>query len=150
VEAVVNRVPGPGGSSVLGTPNRPLGTVMYGGGGAQGVSAAPGALLPATVAGHLPAGADTVTATTGHGSGQLDALLLTPLLSTLVTRGNGHGVALITSVADTERRVTVEVPGTGPTVARIFDDHGRLREIVTGGAAVTVLVPGGGFAIALR
>ena len=150
VEAVVNRVPGPGGSSFLGTPNRPLGTVMYGGGGAQGVSAAPGALLPATVAGYLPAGADTVTATTGHGNGQLDALLLTPLLSTLVTRGNGHGVALIASVADTDRRVTVEVPGTGPTVARIFDDHGRLREVVTGGAAVTVLVPGGGFAIALR
>lgn len=150
VEAVLNRVPGPGGSSVFGTSTGRLGVARYGSGGAQGVSAVPGALLPIAVATHLPAGMDKLTATTEGGSGQLDALLVTPLVSTLITRGDGHGVALLSNVAHTERRLTIDVPGSGPTLASSFDDRGQLCRLFTGNGTITVLVPAGGFAIALR
>jgi hypothetical protein len=55
-------------------------------------------LLPNTPPRYLPGRADELTATE-HGSGQLDALLLTPLVSTLVTSGDGHGLALLNSIA---------------------------------------------------
>jgi hypothetical protein len=150
VEAVLNRVPGPGGVSVFDTSEGRLGEIRYGGGGAQGVSAAPGALLPITVPRHLPSGADRLIARTEHGGGQLDALLVTPLVSTLITRGDGRGLALLTSVADTRYQLTITVPGTGPTVASSYDGRGRLTDVVIGQDAITVPVPAGGFAIALR
>ncbi|TQJ11738.1 hypothetical protein [Kribbella jejuensis] len=49
-------------------------------GGPQGISAAPGALLPLTLPKPLPARATTITAA---GTAQIDALLLLPLLSSL-------------------------------------------------------------------
>jgi hypothetical protein len=150
IEAVINRLPGPGGTTTFATVGGSSDAIQYGGGGSQGVSAAPGALLPVPTTTLLPAGTDTLTATTGYGTGQLDALLVTPLVSTLITSGAGHGVALLASAADTERRLTIDVPGTGPTVASSFDSHGRLVWMVTGRGPVTVLVPPGGFAIALR
>jgi hypothetical protein len=150
VEAVINRTPGPGGVSIFDTPAGRLGRIQYGGGGAQGVSAVPGALLPITVPKDLPAGADSLTATTQRGSGQLDALLLTPLVSTLVIHGDDHGVALLNSVAATERRLTIDVPGTGSTVASSYDSRGRLFRVVIGADSITVPLPAGGFAIAIR
>ena len=130
IAAIVNRVPGPGGVSVFGQ----LGAVRYGGGGAQGVSEAPGALLPIVVPRDLPTGATSLTATTTSGSGQLDALLLTPLVSTLVA----GETTLLASVSDrTERRA---VTGT----ATAYDDRGRPAGTFTG----TVRIPPGGFAIA--
>ena len=132
VAAIVNRVPGPGGVSVFGR----LGAVRYGGGGAQGVSGAPGALLPIVVRRDLPAGATSLTATTVRGSGQLDALLLTPVVSTLVA----GDTTLLVSVSDrTERRAVAGV-------ASAYDDRGRPAGTFTGG---TVRIPPGGFAIAL-
>ena len=108
--AVLNRVPGPAGRSTFATAAGTLGAVGYGGGGAQGVSAAPGMLLPVAVRRYLPAGATGLTAVDTGGSGQLDALLLTPLVSTLATRGDDSGVVLLSSVAGTARRLTIEVP----------------------------------------
>jgi hypothetical protein len=150
VAAVINRVPGPAGVSAFATPAGRLGGIYYGGGGAQGVSAAPGALLPVAVPRYLPAGATELTATSLRGSGQLDALLLTPLVSTVVTQGNGSGVVLLSSVADTSRRLTIDVPGSGRTVARGYDDHGRPAGVVVGRGPVTVDVPAGGFVVAVR
>jgi hypothetical protein len=150
VAAVIDRVPGPAGSTVFASPGRRLGQVRHGGGGAQGVSAVPGALLPVAVPRHLPSGATELTAYGVHGTGRLDALLLTPLVSTLTTRGDGSGVVLLSSVAGTWRRVTVEVPGSGRTVARAYDDRGRPRGVVTGRGPVTVDVPAGGFVVAVR
>ena len=71
-------------------------------------------------------------------------------MSTLVTRGDGHGTALLANVATTHRRRRVDVPGVGPVTARSFDGHGRLTATVTGDGPVTVGVPAGGFAVALR
>ncbi|MEV4510270.1 hypothetical protein AB0K00_15050 [Dactylosporangium sp. NPDC049525] len=144
VAAVLDRVPGAGGITVF-----EAGTVRYGGGGAQGVSAAPGMLLPVPVANAVPARAGPLTAVTTSGSGRLDALLVTPLVSTLATGGLAHGVTLLASAADTARRLTVGVPGAGRVVASSFDRQGRPVHVVTGRGAVTVTVPPGGFAVAV-
>jgi hypothetical protein len=150
IQAVLNRIPGPAGVGVFTTPGRQLGAVRYGGGGEQGVSAAPGALLPITVPGHLPGRATALSTITHGGPGQLDALLVTPLVSTLTMRGDGHGSALLNSVARTPRSATVMVPGTGVTVATSHDRWGRPAGVASGVDSVTVRVPPGGFAIALR
>ena len=85
------------------------------------------------------------------GTGQLDAVLLTPLLAALVTAGDGHSVALLNSEADTQRTRTVELPGTGRSVATSYDDQGRLwRVTISTDATVTVPVPPGGFAVVQR
>lgn len=150
VEAIINRVPGPAGVSRFTGAGAPLGEVRYGGGGAQGVSPAPGALLPIAVERPLSPNATSLTATTAGGSGQLDAVQLTPLLSSLITSGTGSGIALINSVASTERAMTVHVPGSGPTTATSYDSSGRAYRTVVGSDSVTVVVPPGGFAIASR
>ncbi|WP_238490874.1 hypothetical protein [Actinoplanes flavus] len=140
VAAVINRVPGPGGVTTFAS----LGSVSHGGGGAQGASPAPGVLLPVAVTGHLPAGATELTATGVRGSGDLDALLLTPLVSVLVTRR----AVLLSSAARTSRRVTVDVPGTGPAVAHSYDHLGRAAGITGGRGPITLDVPAGGFVVA--
>jgi len=144
VAAVLNRVPGPAGDAEFASAGRALGEVDYGGGGAQGVSAAPGALLPVTVPGYLPAGATELTATGVRGRGDLDALLLTPLVSTLVT----ERAVLLSSVAGTSRTMTIDVPGTAPAIARSYDAHGRLTAVAGGRGLFTVDVPAGGFTVA--
>ena len=150
IQAVLNRVPGPAGVGLFSTSGRGLGAVRYGGGGKQGVSAAPGALLPITVPGYLPGTATALSTTTLGGPGQLDALFVTPLVATLTMRGDGHGSALLNSVARTPRQATVAVPGTGLTVATSYDRWGRPAGVASGTDSVTVTVPPGGFAIALR
>lgn len=143
VAAVIDQVPGPGAVSAFDG----LGRVRYGGGGAQGVSAAPGALLPVAVPRYLPAGSTGLSATGIRGSGKLDALLLTPLVSTLVTRGNGAGVVLLSSVAGRGRRMTIDVPGPDPAIVRAYDDRGRPAGQASGRGAIIVEVPPGGFVV---
>jgi hypothetical protein len=156
VQAIVNRVPGPGAVSDFAAATvRPgsvrLGSVQYGGGGAQGVSPAPAALLPVTLPTALPATAVQLTASTVGGTGQLDAVLLTPLIAVMITAGDGHGVALLNSEADTQRARTIELPGTGRTVAASYDNHGRLwRVTISTDSTITVHVPAGGFAVVQR
>ena len=68
---------------------------------------------------------DPADANTRNGTGQLDAVLLAPLLAVLITAGDGHSVALLNGEADTQRARTVSLPGRGPKVATSFDNHGR-------------------------
>jgi hypothetical protein len=150
LQAIINWVPSKAGVSQFAIPGARLGDVRYGGGGAQGASPAPGALLPVTVPKMLPAAATDLSAVTERGGGQLDAIQLTPLLSTLVTDGDGHGVAILSSAADTPRSRTLSLPGTGPTVATSYDAHGRRWRSAIGADSVTIEVPAGGFAIAVR
>jgi hypothetical protein len=151
VQAIVNRAPGPGAVSDFASATRDLGAAHYGGGGAQGVSLAADALLPVTLPGTLPANATRLTASTLGGTGQLDAVLLTPLVSVLITTGNGHSVALLNSEATTEDARTLSLPGTGRTVATSYDNQGRRwRVTISADAAITVPVPPGGFAIVQR
>ncbi|MGI8696530.1 MAG: hypothetical protein ACR2JQ_07755 [Mycobacteriales bacterium] len=150
LQAVVNRVPGAAGASIFTAGATRLGGVRYGGGGAQGVSPAPGALLPVTVPTALPARTTRLSAVTRGGSGQVDAIQVTPLLSTLVTAGAGHGVALLDSAAGSTRSRTITMPGAGPTVASSYDTRGRLWRVAVGAGSISVVVPAGGFAVVLR
>ncbi len=151
VQAIVNRVPGPGAVSDFAAGAQDLGAARYGGGGGQGVSPAAAALLPVTLPGILPATSTRLTASTRGGRGQLDAVLLTPLIAILITTGNGHSVALLNSEAGTLDARTLSLPGTGRTVAASYDDQGRLWRVTTStGAAITVPVSPGGFTIAQR
>jgi hypothetical protein len=151
VQAIVNRVPGPAAVSDFASGTEDLGAARYGGGGPQGISPAPGALLPVTLPGILPAAATQLTASTQGGTGQLDALLLTPLIAVLVTSGHGHSVALLNSEAGTPGARTITLPGTGRAVAWSYDRQGRpWRVTVSTTPAITVPVPPGGFAIVLR
>jgi hypothetical protein len=151
VQAVVNRVPGSGAVSDFAAGADRLGAAHYGGGGAQGVSPAPDALLPVTLPGVLPAGAVQLTARTLRGPGQLDAILLTPLIAVLVTTGGGRSVALLNSEADTQGAGTISLPGTGRLVARSYDHQGREWRVTTRtDSTIIVPVPAGGFAIVQR
>jgi hypothetical protein len=151
VQAIVNRVPGPGAVSDFAAGTESLGTAHYGGGGAQGISPAPDALLPVTLPGILPAAATQLTASTLDGGGQLDAIQLTPLIAVLITTGNGHSVAMLNSEADTQGTRTIQLPGTGRAVATSYDRQGRpWRVIISTDPAITVPVPAGGFAIVQR
>jgi hypothetical protein len=151
VQAILNRLPGTGAISEFAAPTGSLGAVRYGGGGAQGVSPAPGALLPVTLRRFLPASAVQITASTSSGTGQLDAIQLTPLVASLITTGNGHSVALLNSEANTQRARSVLVPGTGLAVAKSYDNHGRLwQTTISTDPSITVPVSAGGFSIVQR
>jgi hypothetical protein len=151
VQAIVNRVPGPGAVSDFAAGTQRLGAVQYGGGGPQGISPVPDALLPVTLPGVLPATAVQLTATTRGGTGQLDAILVTPLIAVLITTGDGHSVALLNSEASTQDARTISLPGTGRAVATSYDSHGRpWRVIISTASTIAVPVPAGGFAIVQR
>ncbi|MER7243933.1 hypothetical protein [Kribbella sp. NPDC000426] len=99
--------------------------------GSQGISAAPGALLPLTLANPLPAGATTLTAR-AQGAAQLDALLLLPTVSSLRI-----GDAVLLASVDTHARV-MSVPGKQSWT---YDAAGKL--VARGNASRALVVPGG-------
>jgi hypothetical protein len=106
VEPVAYLLPGSKARATFTSDAATLGEVRFGAVGPQGVAPAPGDLLPVPLPRELPPGATTLTA---DGSGDLDAVQLTPLISQLVT----GGTALLTSVARTPRTATVTVPPGG-------------------------------------
>ena len=112
-----------------------LGTIDHSKVGPQGVSAAPGALLPITLPGLLPAQATTLTAigAAGTSAPAIDAVLLLPMVSSLRL---GRG-SLFASV-DAHAR-TVNLPASGTSYS--YDSTGRLRSRRTGVRAV--VLPGG-------
>jgi hypothetical protein len=122
-----------------------LGTVRYGAGGAQGSSASSGALLPVTLPSALLAGATSLTGRTTGGTGLLDSLLLTPLVSQLVTTGDGHTTVLLNSVAPQRRVEHLTVPGNKPAVIVSYDDQGvaRAKSVTAAGHVRAAVFPGG-------
>ncbi|GAA3120642.1 hypothetical protein JOF29_006540 [Kribbella aluminosa] len=97
--------------------------------GPQGISAAPGALQPLTLANPLPANATVLSATSTR-TAQLDAILLLPVVSSLRI-----GEATLLVSVDTHPRV-VPVPGKQ---AYSYDADGQL--VARGSRAL--VVPGG-------
>lgn len=122
-----------------------LGTVRYGSGGPQGASGASGALLPVTLPAALPAGATSITGTTADGTGLLDSLLLTPLVSQLVASGGNHAIALLNSVSTRPEQARVDVPGTGPATVTVYDQNGNAQAtmVAPSGAVIATVLPGG-------
>ena len=131
-----------------------LGSIEAGHIGAQGASPAPGALLPRTLIGHVPAAATSVTATTtasGSDATRLDALMVQPLVSSMVLGGHGHGTALLRSVADHRQTQRVAVPGTGRADVWTYDGLGHLVAHRTSSAnEVPAPVVSGGFTLVRR
>jgi hypothetical protein len=131
-----------------------LGTADSGDIGAQGDSPAPGALLPVTLPKPLPAGATELTATTATVDGdpaRLDAVMIEPLVSRLVLRGDGHGTALLRSASAKAERAQVRVAGTGPALVNAYDGRGVLvASTLSKAAKVPVTVPAGGFVLIRR
>ncbi|MGI8589979.1 MAG: hypothetical protein ACR2M5_03190, partial [Nakamurella sp.] len=126
-----------------------VGTVRYGAVGAQGNAPSPTELVPVDLPGRAPAGARTVTARTSGGTGNLDALLVIPLVSRLTTAGHGSGLVLLNSVASTVAQRRIDLPGSGRLTIRSYDRNGRLVDIAQRGAPIAKVWPGG-FTIATR
>ena len=146
--------PGSAAVTTFRSGSQKLGRVASGAIGAQGDSPAPGALLPVTLPGTLPAGATTLSATTATGAGDpaaLDAVMLEPLVSRLVLGGDGHGTALLRSASTRSEHTQVQVPGTGVARVLTYDGRGRLvGTSKTSASTVSVTVPAGGWALIRR
>ncbi len=123
-----------------------LGRVDTGAGGAQGVTDAPGSLLPVTLDGELPAGVTELSVTaTGEGApAKLDAVLLIPVVSRLVLSGGGHETVLLHNATDVARTGTVEQSGPAGTVWSSYD---RFGELVENGGGGSVSLQPQGFAV---
>jgi hypothetical protein len=133
---------------------RSLGRVATGGAGAQGVSEAPGALLPRTLPRRLPADASELRAQVGAqaaSAATVDTVLLRGLVSRLVLHGSDGGTALLQN-ADGRRQVAqVELPGSGAATMRCYDAAGRLQQATTStGPVVDAPVAPGGFTVVTR
>lgn len=124
-----------------------LGSVDHGAGGPQGVSAAPGALLPVTVAGLLPAGATRLSAVAeGSQALKVDGVLLIPVVSRLQLSGSDSTAVLLASVDQHRRAVEVQLPAGGRSVVSSYDRSGVLvAQRRVSGRAVKAEVWGGGF-----
>ncbi|WP_165400079.1 hypothetical protein [Motilibacter rhizosphaerae] len=127
----VLRLPERGTTSLLWRSTHQPGWTASRGVGAQGVTPAPGALLPGPVP--LVTRSSTVTAVAGgRQSSVLDAILVTPVVSTVELTGTGHEVLEVNGDVLPHR-----VVGRGRDV-RVFDRSGR---------AVRGLIPPGGYAV---
>ncbi|MBB5841154.1 hypothetical protein [Kribbella italica] len=114
------------------------GVIRHGSGGPQGVSAAPGALLPVGV-GLLPAAATTLTASSTGPNVRVDALLLLPLISKLQLGTN----ELLVSVDRHPRTVQVTRRGTAYSYTSSGQLHSRRpangrAEVLPGGFTVVL------------
>ena len=78
-------------------------------------------------------------------------MLFQPLLESLALAGDGRGQALVRSFASEPRKAAIAVPGTGSAQATSYDTAGReVARASASGATVSIVVPPGGFAIAVR
>ncbi|ANP73507.1 hypothetical protein [Cryobacterium arcticum] len=116
--------PGKSGTGKPGHGAVTLGTTANGGAGEQGVTEAPGQLLPLPLTSTLPGKATQVIGTT-DAAAQLDALLIQPLISTVAVTGPAGDSALFVSAdtADAQRRI--DVPRGQQLVQEAFDATGQ-------------------------
>jgi hypothetical protein len=133
---------------------RSLGRVATGGAGAQGVSEAPGALLPRALPRLLPSGVSELRAQVraqAASAAKVDAVLLRGLVSRLVLHGADGGTALLQNADGRPRVAQVGLPGTGVATVRSYDAAGRLQQATTAtGPVVDAQVTPGGFTVVTR
>jgi hypothetical protein len=151
VYPVVNQSEAPAGFSSWTSGRARLGTTPNGGAAPQGITDAPGKLLPFSLARPLPAGADVVVATS-TGAAALDALLIQPLLSSVVVSGSGGELTMYVSASPHSTTRTVDVPRGFVLEQRAFDSSGRPlavpRDRSSVGPGNQVTVAAGGFTFA--
>lgn len=154
VEPVLLAAEGVRSTSVWKAGRVPLGTLTTQA-GAQGVTAASGALLPQTLPVPIGAGVTTITVTAGRNATVVDGLIVRPLVQRLVLAGTAaDGRATTTELLSSTSRLplpaSVGVRGTRSSVSS-YDAQGRLvqqQRDVQGRSLV--LVKPGGFAVVTR
>ena len=151
IQPVVQLIAGATARTRFTAGRRPLGLINFGAVGGQGNAPAVGMLIPVNLPRPVPAGPLTITATTSGGAGNIDALMVLPVVATLSADGGGRAVALLTSKSGTREIRPVTLPGVGPVRVSSYDRDGRmLGTICRRGASVTAEVAAGGFTIAVR
>ncbi len=147
VEPVVWSDPGQNSVSTWQSGNLPAG-VLVEKGPAQGISPAPGVLLPWSL--QLPVLGDRsmLTVTVRSGELTLDALLVRPVLSRLELSGDGGVSQLVHSNAKLSQPAQVGVAGAA-TTAYIYDADGSLVRTKSGTGQYSVTLPPSGFVLVL-
>jgi hypothetical protein len=128
----------------------PLGTLNHGTAGPQGVSAAPGALLPRTLRRYVPPTATLTATASGPTSLRVDAVLLLPLISRLqLTSASTTGI-LLTSVDTHTRSHSVTVGSARRSTISAYNNSGTLKtRFTTTAPTFTAPVHPGGFTVIL-
>lgn len=146
VQPVVELDQGPGaGTADWRTGSYGLGTLSTGV-GAQGVTEAPGALLPTVLRGAVGPRTTTLDVTVRAGAGQpvrLDAVMLRPAVSRLVLSGGGGTTVLLSSAAGQPTARRVDVPGSGRATVSTYDGRGALVARWSTGEVVAPVLDGG-------
>lgn len=122
----------------------PLGTTPNGGAGAQGIAPTPTVLHPLTLTSPAPAGTTSIIAEI-HGSAQIDALLLQPLVSHLGLAGPGSTEDVYVSASSAVQ--TLALGNTHAMAASRYDASGRLLGTAAVPAQGSVSVAPGGFTV---
>lgn len=121
---IVNQVPEPAGITTWTSGKTLLGTTANGGSGEQGITGAPGKLLPLSLEAALPSGADSVLARAGN-SVAIDAVLVQPRISSVAVSGSaGTGALYISAARETIVR-RIDVPKGFVMTQQVFDANGR-------------------------
>lgn len=121
---IINRGIEPAGQTSWTAGATRLGSTENGGAGAQGITDAPGILLPFSLQRELPAGATRVTGRT-DGLALIDALLLQPQVSTLTVDGSAGEMTLFVSAAAESVQRRMKLPRGFALVQRAYDSSGR-------------------------
>jgi hypothetical protein len=155
VYPIVNRGQGDAGSTAWfaagggaggagGAGRTSLGSTPNGGAGAQGIAPTPTVLHPLTLDAPAPAGTTNVVAEI-HGTAQVDALLLQPLVSHLGLAGARSTMDVYVSASAAVQTQTV---GNGHAMAvSRYDDRGQLLGTGVVPAHGSVPVAPGGFTV---
>jgi hypothetical protein len=152
IQPVVELTPHSPAHTTFTTADTILGDVSYGAVGPQGNAPSPTELTPVRLQATIDPATTTVTARTGDGTGNIDALLVMPDIATLAADGNGHAVTLLTSKSGSTERRSVPLSGAGKASLSVYDRDGRLvtHTTTTGGGTATALITPGGFTILTR
>ncbi|HEX5333187.1 MAG TPA: hypothetical protein VFW79_11145 [Cellulomonas sp.] len=148
VYAVVNQTEARAGSTAWAAGRTRLGSTPNGGAPAQGITDAPGRLVPLTLERALPAGATAVVASS-NGAASLDALLVQPLISSVAVTGPGGVSTMYVSSARQSSTRAVVVPKGFVLKQRAFDATGKpvaaSRDSIAAERSQRVTVVAGGF-----
>ncbi|GAA3594123.1 hypothetical protein [Kribbella ginsengisoli] len=128
----------------------PLGSINHGTGGPQGISAAPGALLPRTLPTYLPANGTLTATASGSTALRVDAILLLPLVSRLQLSSASSTAILLTSVDTHPRSHAVTVGSARRSTVSAYDKSGALKSrFTTTARTFEAPVRPGGFTVIL-
>ena len=148
VEPVVWSAPGSSSTSSWTSGNRPLGSLSETA-PEQGISPAPGVLLPHQLSRWVAGDRTDLNVTVDAGTLTLDTLLVRPFVSRLALEGAGGRTELVHSAAASTQPTSVGEDGVKARV-EVYDARGALVRGFDIRGVRTVVLPVGGFAIVQR